>query len=69
MLSQHYLTLPHVTTLYQPKINVEGTLKYFAVKDTQRERIPSNGAPVLSESMNMKCWVVVTSNRLFIKGF
>ena len=55
--------------LYQPKGNVEPTLKYFAVKDTQRERIPSNEAPVLSESMNMKCWVVGTSNRFFIKGF
>ena len=58
-----------MTTLYQPKDNVETTLKYFAVKDTQRERIPSNGAPVLSESMNMKCWVVGTSNRLFVEGF
>ena len=63
------LTLPHVTTLYQPKENLEATLKYFAVMDTQRERIPSDEAPVLSESMNMKCWVFGTSNRLFIKGF
>ena len=58
-----------MTTLYQPKDNVEATLKYFAVKDTQREGKRSNGAQVLSESMNMKCWVVDTSNRIFIKGF
>ena len=32
------------------------------MKDTHREKAPSNKTPALSESMNMDIWVVGTSN-------
>ena len=32
----------------------------FYIKDTQREKAPSNKAPALTESMNMDIWVVHT---------
>ena len=38
------------------------------VKDTHREKAPSNETPTLSKSINMDIWVVDTSNQLFIKG-
>ena len=38
------------------------------VKDTHREKAPSNEAPALAESMNIDIWVLGTSNQLFISG-
>ena len=40
------------------------------LKDTHREKEPSNKTPTLSESMNMNMdvWLVGTSNQLFIRG-
>ena len=32
----------------------------FYIKDTQREKAPSNKAPALAESVNMDIWVVHT---------
>ena len=32
------------------------------MKDTHREKAPSNKTPALSESMNMDIWVVGASN-------
>ena len=38
------------------------------VKDTYREKAPSNKTRVLKKSTNMGNWVVVTLNLLFIRG-
>ena len=38
------------------------------IKDTHREKAPSNKTPVLTKSMNMDSWLVVTSNQLFRSG-
>ena len=39
----------------------------FCLKDTHREKAPSNKTPALYKSMNMDIWVVGTSNQLFIR--
>ena len=38
------------------------------VKDTHREKAPSNETPALTKSMNMDIWVVGTLNQLLIRG-
>ena len=38
------------------------------LKDTHREKAPSNESPALTKSTNMGIWVVSTTNQLFIKG-
>ena len=38
------------------------------VKDTHREKAPSNKTLALTKSTNMDIWVVGTSNQLFIRG-
>ena len=38
------------------------------VKNTHREKAPSNKIPTYSKIMNMDIWVVGTSNQLFIPG-
>ena len=38
------------------------------VKDTHREKAPSNKTPTLSKIINMDIWVAGTSNQLFIRG-
>ena len=38
------------------------------VKDTHREKAPSNKTPALTKSINMGIWVDGTTNELFIKG-
>ena len=40
----------------------------FFLKDTHREKAPSNGTPALTKSTNMGIWVVGTTNQLFIRG-
>ena len=47
-------------------ISVKDSFLY--VKDTHREKAPSNKTPKLSKSMNMEAWVVSESNQLFIQG-
>ena len=37
------------------------------LKDTHREKGPLNETPALTEGINMKIWVVGTSNQLFIR--
>ena len=39
------------------------------IKDTHREKGPSNENPVLTKSTIMGIWVVGTSNQLFKTGF
>ena len=38
------------------------------VKDTHREKTPSNKTPALRKSTNMSVWTVGTLNQLFIRG-
>ena len=38
------------------------------VKDTHREKAPSNKNQALTKSTNMCIWVVGTTNQLFIRG-
>ena len=39
-----------------------------AVKDTHREKAPSNKTPTLLKSMKVDICKIVTSNQLFIRG-
>ena len=39
------------------------------IKDTHRERAPSNKTPAPTKNMNMDIWVVGTLNLLFIRGY
>ena len=41
----------------------------MVIKDTHREKAPSNKTPALTKSRNMGIWVVRTLNQLFIRGF
>ena len=43
-------------------------MSYFEVKNTHREKVPSNETLVLTKSTNMGIWVVGTLNQLFISG-
>ena len=38
------------------------------LKDTNREKAPSNETPALTKSTNMGIWVVAALNQFFIKG-
>ena len=38
------------------------------LKDTHKEKVPSDKTPVITKSMNMDIWLVGTSNQLFISG-
>ena len=38
------------------------------LKDTQREKAPSNKTSALRKSTNMSVWAVDTLNQLFIRG-
>ena len=40
----------------------------ITIKNTYREKTPSNKTPTLSRSMNMDFWVVGTSNKLIIQS-
>ena len=42
--------------------------KMVIIKDTHREKTPSNKIPVLTKSTNIGIWVFGTSNQLFIGG-
>ena len=39
------------------------------LKDTHRQKAPSNKTPALKKSKNMGVWAVGTLNQLFIRGF
>ena len=38
------------------------------IKDTHREKAPSNKAPALRKSKNMSVWAIGTLHQLFIRG-
>ena len=42
--------------------------EFRTIKDTHREKVPSNKTPALTESMKMDMWVVGTLNQLFLEG-
>ena len=42
-------------------------LNHF-LKDTQKEKVPSNKTPAITKSMNMDILVVGTSNQLFARN-
>ena len=42
--------------------------KIVVLKDTHREKAPSNKTPALTKSTNMGIWVVGTTNQLFKGG-
>ena len=48
--------------------NFAYVLNEWSLKDTYREKAPSNKTPALTKSRNMVIWVVVTSNQLSIRG-
>ena len=41
---------------------------YSTLKDTYREKLPSNKTPVYTKNMDMDIWVVAISNQLFMRG-
>ena len=43
-------------------------LKEEVLKDTHREKAPSNKTPAIIKSTNMGVWAVGTLNQLFIRG-
>ena len=38
------------------------------IKDTHKEKAPSNKTPALTKSMDMDIWVVGTSNQVVLRG-
>ena len=42
--------------------------QFFEIKETHREKAPSNKTPGLTKSTIMGIWVVGTSNQPFIRG-
>ena len=41
---------------------------FCLIKDTHREKVPSNKTAALTKNMIMDIWVVGTLNQLFIRG-
>ena len=56
------------TQNFQDMIYQINLLLNLQLKDTPREKAPSQKTPALIKSMNMDIWVVGTSNQLFIRG-
>ena len=40
----------------------------YVLKDTHREKAPSNKISMLSKDMNLEIWVICTSSQFFIPG-
>ena len=51
-----------------PKLFGDNTLLFSKVKDIHRKKTPSNKTPALTKSTNMRIWVVVTLNQVYIRG-
>ena len=41
----------------------------LTLKDSHREKVPSNKTPALAKSMDINIWVVGISNQLFLRSF
>ena len=68
----HSLSLV-VTHFLYPQLSKADRMKTYwgatnILKDTHREKAPSNESPALTKSTNMGIWVVSTTNQLFIRG-
>ena len=50
---------------YKNKVTFQ--IRKTLLKDTDREKAPSNKTPALTKSTNMGAWVVGTLNQLFIR--
>ena len=48
--------------------NIKTKNRLNVLKDTNREKAPSNKTPALTKSTNMNIWLVGTSNQLFKTG-
>ena len=62
-----------VTQFLYPQLSIADRMKTYwgatnILKDTHREKAPSNESPALTKSTNMGIWVVSTTNQLFIRG-
>ena len=49
-------------------LSYNASLRFTSLKDTHKEKAPSNQTPALTKSMHVDIWVVGTSNQLFIRG-
>ena len=56
---------PYPRKLIDAKINLP---KINFLKDTHREKAPSNKTPALRKRTNMGVWAIGTLNQLFIRG-
>ena len=54
--------------LTHSKLEITWVHVVFIVKDTHREKVPSNEIQALTKSMNMEILVAGTLNQLFIRG-
>ena len=56
---------------FRQESGMQWELEYecFLLKDTHRDKAPSNKSPVLTKSMNMDGWVVGASDQLFVRFF
>ena len=56
-----------ILLLFFPELQLNSYSVSSALKDTHREKAPSNETPALTKSMNMDIWVAGTSNQLFVE--
>ena len=76
VISQHSSLTYHITlvkdqsSFYEIRsLAIYIKIKAFhLVKDTHREKAPSNKSAALTKSTNMDIWVISTSNQLFVRG-
>ena len=62
------LRIPQCVILSLKYITHKSKLQLIPLKNTHREKAPSNETPALTKSTNMGIWVVGTTNQLFIRG-
>ena len=59
---------PQCVILNLKYITRKSKLQLIPLKNTHREKAPSNETPALTKSTNKDIWVVSASNQLFIRG-
>ena len=62
------LQLEFVIVTLSTYINSASTNMYLLLKDTHREKAPSNKTPALTKSTNMGVWAVGKLNQFLIRG-
>ena len=75
-ISNHLAELSKSTDFYLIKYDqflflgdINARVEDSSVKDTRREKVPSNKTPRPTKSMNESIWVVGTCNQLFRRGY